>query len=61
MKKQWARARLLALWHGGKPADYIPSLLKQGDSFSWWQVDLVPTCSIMLMANLMAVAYIFSM
>ena len=61
MNKTWKRAKLLAWWHGGKPAQYIPSLLKQGDGFSWWQVDLVPTCVTLLVANLMAAAYIISL
>ncbi|UOW66353.1 hypothetical protein vBAspATola_10 [Aeromonas phage vB_AspA_Tola] len=61
MKKTWNRARLLAWWHGGKPAQYVPSLMKQGKDFSCWQVDLVPTCAILLLVNLIAVAYIISM
>lgn len=61
MKKTWTRAKLLALWHGGKPAEYVPMLMKQGDNFKWYNVDLMVDCCFLLAFNLLAVAYLISM
>ena len=52
MRKHWRNARLLALWHGGKPAQYLPELMRQGAAFRWYDVSGVKLCLLLLAADI---------
>lgn len=49
MRKHWRTARLLALWHGGEPREYIPAVMR---GFSWASVPSVWFCSVLLVLDI---------
>lgn len=54
MQRHWRTARMLALWHGGKPSEYIAEVMR---GFSWTSVPSVWFCSVLLILDVVLAMY----